>query len=70
MKLIDNWRRFYRMVSVQCMALAGAVQTTWELIPPELKLAVPPKYVYAVTMTLLVVGILGRLVKQKTTDSK
>lgn len=65
MKLVDEWRKFYRMVSVQCMALAGAVQTTWELIPPELKANIPPKYVYAITMGLLAFGIVGRLVKQE-----
>lgn len=64
MKLIPAWKRFYRMASVQAMALAAAVQTTWEVIPPDLKSNIPPKYVYAVTMALLVFGIVGRLVAQ------
>lgn len=64
MKLIPQAKKWYRMVSVQCMALAGAVQTTWELVPPDLKAGIPPNVVYAITMTLLAAGIVGRLVSQ------
>jgi hypothetical protein len=64
MKLVPNWRKWYRMACIWAMTLAGAVQTTWELIPPDLKAGVPPKHVYAVTMALLVFGIVGRLVSQ------
>lgn len=64
MKLIPTWRKWYRMVSIWAMTLAGAVQTTWELVPPDLKAGIPPTVAYAITMGLLVFGIVGRLVSQ------
>jgi hypothetical protein len=64
MRLIPNWKRLHRMASMRAMALAGAVQTTWELLPPDLKTSVPPKYVYLITMALLVFGMVGRLIDQ------
>ncbi len=64
MRLVEEWKKFYRMASVQCMSLAIAVQTTWELIPADLKANIPQKWVYGVTMSLLVFGIVGRLVQQ------
>lgn len=65
MKLIPQAKRWYRMASIWFMTLAGAVQTTWELVPPDLKAGIPPNVVYGVTMALLFAGIVGRLVAQK-----
>jgi len=71
MKLIPNWRRAWRMLSVQAMTLAAAVQGTWALIPEDLKAALPPSLVPAVSIVLLVAGIAGRLVQQpKVTESE
>jgi hypothetical protein len=67
MKLIANWKKAYRMVSVQAMAVATAIQGTWVLFPEELRAVIPPNIVYMITMGLLVFGILGRLVDQPKT---
>lgn len=64
MKLIRNWRKVWRMFSVQAMAVATAVQGTWVLIPDEMKATLPEFMIQGVTMTLLVLGIVGRLVVQ------
>ena len=64
MKLIDNWTRAWRMLSVQAMALAAAVQGAWPLLPPDLRDALPPNVVNWVSLVLLVAGIVGRLVQQ------
>lgn len=64
MKLIDNVNKAWRMVSVQAMVAAGAVQLAWESLPPSLLASVPPDVVKYVTLGLLVLGIVGRLVKQ------
>ena len=64
MKLIDNWRKAYRMVSVQAMAAATAIQGTWVLIPEDMKSTIAPGIVQWITMGLLVFGIFGRLVDQ------
>lgn len=63
-RLIDEWRKAHRMLSVQAMALAGAIQTAWMLLPGDMKAAVPPTVVGWVSVALLVGGIVGRLVDQ------
>jgi hypothetical protein len=64
MKLVPYARRWYRMASIWAMALAGSVQTTWELVPPDLKSGIPPNVAYLVTMALLLFGVIGRLIAQ------
>ncbi|MFM2253804.1 MAG: hypothetical protein RJB68_2141 [Pseudomonadota bacterium] len=64
MRPIPNWRKAYRMLSVQAMAIATALQGAWMGIPEEMKASVPPELVYWITMGLLVFGIVGRLVDQ------
>ena len=64
MKLVENIKHAWKWVSMQMMVLAFAFQTAWELATPELKSALTPTQVYYVTITLLVIGVLGRVVKQ------
>lgn len=64
MQLIPEWRKAWRMVSVQCMALALALQGTWSAMPVELQQAVPAPIVQLITLALLGFGIVGRLVLQ------
>ena len=67
MRLIDNWKRAHRMLSVQAMALAVAIQGVWPTIPDDLKASLPPYLVHWVSIALLVAGIVGRLVSQDST---
>lgn len=64
MKLIENWRKAWRMLSVQAMALAGAVQGAWIFIPTDMRDSIPANVVQGVTIALLVLGVAGRLVDQ------
>ena len=64
MKLIANWRKAYKMLSVQAMAMATAIQGTWAVLPEDMKTTIPPQAVQWITMGLLVFGIFGRLVAQ------
>lgn len=64
MKLIANWRKAYRMLSIQAMAIATAIQGAWMFIPEDMKASIPPTIVQWVTMGLLAFGIAGRLVDQ------
>lgn len=68
MKLVDDFKGFWRWFSVQAMAWAIAIQGAWEVAPADLKAGFPPKLVTVVTVTLLVLGIAGRLVKQEPKD--
>lgn len=65
MKLVDDFRSAWRWFSMQCMAWALALQGAWEFCPPELKAGVPPRAVTVITLALLVMGLIGRLVKQE-----
>ena len=64
MKLIANWKKAWRMLSVQAMALAGAVQGAWLFIPTDMRDSIPANVVQGVTIALLVLGVAGRLVDQ------
>lgn len=64
MKFIPNWRRSWRMFSVQAMALAAAIQGAWPSIPEDMKASIPAQWVHWITGALLVAGIVGRLVDQ------
>lgn len=67
MKLIANWKKAWRMLSVQAMALAGAVQGAWVFIPTDMRSSIPESTVQIVTLALLVLGVVGRLVDQPKT---
>jgi hypothetical protein len=62
--LIPNWRRAWRMFSVQAQALALAVIGGWQAMPDDLRTVVPPEAVFGLAMVLLVAGIVGRLIDQ------
>ena len=67
MRLIPNWRRAHRMLSVQSMALAGVIQGAWLAVPDDMKSSLPPHIVQWVSLILLFAGIAGRLFDQKST---
>lgn len=64
MKLVPEWRRAWRMFSIQAMVLAGAIQAAWAALPPEMMQSIPDPWMRGITLTLLALGIIGRLVDQ------
>lgn len=68
MKPIPNWKQCWRMLSVQAMTLAGALQGAWIFIPEDMKASIPGSVVQWVTLALLGLGVVGRLVKQEKVD--
>ena len=64
MKLIPEWKRAWRMFSVQAQGAALAILGTWQVFPEDLKASVPPHLVAWLAMGLLVFGIAGRLIEQ------
>lgn len=60
----DAGKRWWRLLSVQAMVLAGAVQSTWAAFGDDLKANVPHWLVTGLTLGLLAAGVGGRLVKQ------
>lgn len=64
MKLVANWKRAWRWISVQVMVLAGALQGAWMFVPDDLRTSIPHGIVQGFTLVLLVLGVIGRLVDQ------
>lgn len=64
MKLIPEWKKAWRMVSVQAMTIATALQGAWLGLPEDMKAGIDPALVNGACLALLVLGIVGRLVKQ------
>ncbi len=65
MKLVDNAKSWYKMFSVQAQIAAGSILGSWSLIPEDLKQNLPQNVVIGVALVLLVLGVIGRLIKQE-----
>ena len=65
MRLVEEWKSAWRWFSLQAMALTMAIQAAWGAMPDDLKRHVPARAVTAASVALLLLGIGGRLVKQK-----
>jgi hypothetical protein len=65
LEIIEDARRAWRWFSVQAMALTAAIQLSWTALPEDLKRHFPPRLVTAVSIALLLLGIGGRLVRQR-----
>ena len=64
MKLVPNARKAWRWISMQAMGVAVALQGAWVFIPDDLKARVGDDTAAWVTGALLVLGMIGRMVKQ------
>lgn len=75
-QLVDDVRRLWKFISVWLIVLAGFVQSIfivapetilqlWQVLPQELKDAIPPQYVQFITIGILFTAIIGRAIKQK-----
>lgn len=64
--LIKNWKSAYKFISMQAMALSLILQLGWDSLPESLKQEIPHKDKIAIV--LLVLGILGRIKKQKSDE--
>lgn len=67
MKLVDDWKCCWRWVSVNCMILAASLQGAWATVPEYLRDRVPSWTVAVSTVALLILGVMGRLIKQPGT---
>lgn len=70
MKFVENIKQAWKWISMQMMVLALALQTAWELAPSDLKSMMDPTLVYGITVVILVMGVIGRLVKQTPNDAQ
>lgn len=81
MKLIFNWKQFWKFWSVQLGILGSAIAgvfisfpdvalSTWEAMPDEIKLLIPQQYMPLIGVAVFVLSLLSRLVKQNNLDVK
>lgn len=63
--LVDEWRDFYKWISVNCMVLAAAIQGAWMYVPEDLRAKLPEGLISGLTVALLILGVAGRLVKKQ-----
>ena len=64
-RLVPDWKRAWRWLSVQSMSAALAVQITWASLDADMRSTIPRIVVGGLTVGLLVLGLIGRLIKQK-----
>ncbi|HVV29128.1 MAG TPA: hypothetical protein VHC40_14290 [Rhizomicrobium sp.] len=65
MRLVAEWRQAWRWFSMQAMALAAAFAGAWTALPDDLRAHIPARLVTALSAALLLLGICGRLVRQR-----
>lgn len=56
------------MFSQQAFIVAGALQGVWLILDETQKQNIPDTWVNIITLTVVVLGFIGRLVKQKKVD--
>lgn len=64
MRVVSDWRRAHKWISMQAMTGAAALLTTWGLMPDDLKQALPSWLVPMIAVLALGLGIGGRLIDQ------
>ena len=64
MKLISNWRKAWRMFSVQVPAVNIAFLSTWAALPDKFQDAIPLPWAIGIAVVLMVLGVAGRLIDQ------
>lgn len=69
MRLIGNWRKSWRMFSMQSMVIAGAIQGAYLALPADMQETIPDNWMRGLTFVLLGLGAIGRLIEQPKVES-
>ena len=64
MKMVPEWHKAWRWLSVQALAVIAVLPFAWEYIPIDVRNMIPLEWQPFVFSAFAVGGILGRLVKQ------
>ena len=79
LKLIEQWRLFWRMWSIRFTALGTVllgwitaspdiITAAWNSLPDEIKSYIPQEYLMYVTISLFILGMFSRIIKQDKLD--
>lgn len=67
---VEDWRQCWRWFSTHALAITIALQATWLELPSEWRAVVPAQLVHVMTIAVLILGFLGRLMRQPGLDEK
>lgn len=70
MKLVDDWKQAWKWLSVNCMAVAAAIQGGWMSLSDDMRAELPKYAIHVATIAVLIAGIGGRILKQSPPDDK
>lgn len=64
MKLVDDWHKCWKWLSVQFLAVASALQAATLAFPDVLRGYVGDTVLHYIALALLIAAVLGRLIDQ------
>ena len=68
MKLVENAGSWWKMFSMQAQVINTALLVSWQTLPTTLQTILPVQYLLVIAVGLLVLGMIGRMVKQDNVD--
>jgi hypothetical protein len=66
---VDDLKAHLKRYSVICLGLLASLQTAWIAMPPEIRNALPERFVTVVSIALAIGGFIGGLLKQNLRPS-
>lgn len=70
MRLVPDWKQCWRWNSMHAMSSAGTLIGAWEALPRTMQQDFPVKWVIALALVILALGVIGRLRDQGQTPPK
>ena len=64
MTLIPNIKQAWKMFSIQAQTINAALLVSWQSLPATFQTVLPVQYLIAIAVTLLILGIVGRVIQQ------
>jgi hypothetical protein len=68
-KLVKNWKRAHRWLSMRFLAASAALQAGFAVLPDDLRMTLPAWLMHGSAIALLVCAALGRLLDQSKGDN-
>jgi hypothetical protein len=62
--LVPDWRDCWRWFCMHAMFIAIALQGAWLELPDDMRAGLPDWFVHAVTVAILLLGMIGRVIEQ------
>lgn len=65
MKLIEEWKQAWKLLSVQANGISVALTASYVALPDKMQDVLPAKYVLIAAGAIAVLGTIGRVIQQK-----